>query len=890
MTDETAEIPPGSEYDAVRMDGGLVHIRPAVPADEPALIALDHRVSDRSIYYRFFTVSRHTADTYVDRLLRPSKADHRALVALIGSDIVGVASFERLTDAAAEIAVLIDDQAQHKGIGTLLIEHLADVARRCGITRFVADVLAANTAMIDVIGQLGFAVTSRTEDGTVHLTLDLDRSPTLLEAIDSRDRAADVASLHPLLCPHSVAVIGAGTRPRSVGHEVLRNILDGGFTGTIDVVNPHRDSVLGVPSVPSARDLPTAPDLAIVAVPAAQVLDVIMACGERGARGILLLTAGFGELGEAGETQQRAVLRAARRYGMRLIGPNCLGLVNPDPAVRLNATFAPVTLRAGGLGLVSQSGALGIAVLAAAERRGLGLSQFVSVGNKADVSGNDLLLAWERDDRTQVIALYLESFGNPRKFARIARRVSRAKPIIAIKSGRSAAGQRAGRSHTAAAASADTVVDALFRHAGVLRVDTMEQMLDVAQLLTDQPLPEGPRVAIIGNSGGPEILAADAADAAGLAIVELDESTRERLRQTVPTAASSQNPVDLGAAAQPADAAAALRVLLASAEVDAVITVITETSVADLNQILAAISEAAEGKPVVAVHVGGATKALGRLPVYAFPEPAAKALGLAWRYAAIRRPETPVLTPDPAIDIDGARALVADRLATGASWLDPADTARLLVRYGIPMCPQRIVPDVDGAIIAAAELGYPLAVKLARGPVHKTEAHAVMLSIENEAALRSAVSAVQSVALRERDVLIQPMVKPGTELIVGAMQDPQFGPVVMVGAGGVLADMIADRQLRLTPLTAEDADDMISCLRTAPLLDGYRGRPVIFRSAIRELLVRVATLIDDLPQVAELDLNPVICSGGDDIVVVDAKVRVATSPPMPDAVARQLST
>ena len=889
MTDETVEISPSSEYDAVRADGGLVHIRPAVPADKAALIALDHRASDRSIYYRFFTVSRHAADTYVDRLLRPSSSDHRALVALIGGDIVGVASFERLADTSAEIAVLIDDQAQHKGIGTLLIEHLADVARQCGVTQFVADVLAANTAMMDVIRQLGFARASRTEDATVHVSLDLDQSPTLLEAIDSRDRAADTASMHPLLYPRSVAVIGAGIRPRSVGHEVLRNILDGGFTGTIYVVNPHRDSVLGVPSVPSARDLPTAPDLAIVAVPAAQVPDVVEACGERGTRGILLLTAGFGELGEAGESQQRAVLSAARRYGMRLIGPNCLGLLNPDPTVRLNATFAPVPLRPGGLGLISQSGALGIAVLAAAERRGLGFSQFVSVGNKADVSGNDLLLAWEGDDRTNVIALYLESFGNPRKFARIARRVSGTKPIIAIKSGRSAAGQRAGRSHTAAAASADTVVDALFRHAGVLRVDTMEQMLDVAQLLTDQPLPEGPRVAIIGNSGGPEILAADAADAAGLAILELPESTTERLRQAVPTAASNQNPVDLGAAAQPADVAAALRILLDTAEVDAVITVITETSVADLNQILDAISEAAEGKPVVAVHVGGATRSLRRLPIYAFPEPAAKALGLAWHYATIRKHETPVLRPDPALDVDGARALISDRLGARASWLGPSDTARLLVRYGIPMCPQRIVSDVDGAI-AAAELGYPLAVKLARGPVHKTEAHAVMLNIEDATALRSAVTAVQSVALRERDVLIQPMVQPGTELIVGAMQDPQFGPVVMVGAGGVLADMIADRQLRLAPLTAEDADEMISCLRTAPLLDGYRGRPVIFRSAIRELLVRVARLIDDMPQVAEVDLNPVICSGGDDMIVVDAKIRVATSPPRPNAVARQLRT
>ncbi len=449
---------PSNDIDAVRADGGLVHIRPVQEGDRKALLALNERASDQSIFYRFFTLSRHAADDYVERLLRPASIEHQALVALVDDELVGVAAFERLSRTSAEIALLVDDNDQHEGIGTLLIEHLAGIARRHRIQRFVAEVLAENAAMIRVIRNLGFATESRLEYGVVRLTFDLEASARVVAAIDDRERAADAASLRPLLAPQSVAVIGASARPKSVGHEVLRNILASGFTGTVNAVNPKHDTVLGIHTVASAQDLPVAPDLAVVAVPAASVLDVVHECGERGARGIVLLSSGFGETGAAGEAMQHEVVAAARRHGMRVIGPNCLGVINTDPDVSLNATFASVSVSPGHLGLVSQSGALGIAVLLAAKRCGLGVSQFVSVGNKADISGNDLLLAWERDERTSVIALYLESFGNPRKFSRIARRVSRHKPIIAIKAGRSAAGQRAGQSHTAAAASSDAVV------------------------------------------------------------------------------------------------------------------------------------------------------------------------------------------------------------------------------------------------------------------------------------------------------------------------------------------------------------------------------------------------------------------------------------------------
>lgn len=878
---------PNREIDAVRTDGGVVHIRPLEPTDRDALRALNARVSDSTLHFRFFSLSRHTADDYVEKLTRPANGDRETLVALVGGELVGVCGFERLTGTTAEFAVLIDDRDHNRGIGTLLLEHLIATARRSGIARFVGDVLVDNSKMLKVIDDLGFDVTTHTDFGTTHVSFDIDPTARYVAGIDDRDRAAEVASLRPLLAPHSVAVVGASTRPNSVGHQILRNILDGGFAGAVFAVNPHHAEVLGVPAVATPLELPVAPDLAVVAVPAPAVPDVVRECGERGVRGIVLVTAGFGETGAAGGELQHQIVSTARQHDLRLIGPNCLGVVNTDPAVRLNATFARLPMEPGGLGLVSQSGALGIAVLAAAQRRGLGISQFVSVGNKADVSGNDLLLAWDRDPRTAVIALYLESFGNPRKFARLARRVSRRKPIIAIKAGRSLAGQRAGQSHTAAAASSDAVVDAMFTQAGVLRVETMEQMLDVARVLSQQPLPAGPRVAIIGNSGGPGILAADAAEAAGLTVAEFAPETLEQLRTAIPSAASAQNPIDLGAGAQPELVRAGLDVLVAAADIDAVLTVFTDTLVADSDEIMRTIADAAKGKPVVAVQVGTVERSVDGVPVFAFPEPAAAALGYAHRYAEIRAAEPDEPERPTGINAGVARNLVDGWLASGTEWLSTDEMAELLEQYGISMTPHRVVTDTDAAVRAAAELGYPVAVKVAHGVVHKTDVGGVRLNVPDAAALRDAVTAVQTAAASPA-VLIQPMARPGTELIAGALQDPQFGPLVMVGAGGVLADLIADRQLRLAPLTAKGADQMISSLRTAALLDGYRGRPIVERRAVSRLLQRLAALADDLPEVAELDLNPVICSGGANLAIVDAKVRIAVPQPAPNAFARAL--
>ena len=867
-------------------------MRPAELRDRQALLRVFERSSDRSIYYRFFSLSRGAIADNVDRLLGSAQCDAHALVATIGDLVVGVAQFEVMNPTMAEFAVMVDDDDQHEGIGTLLLEHLASRARSEGIRWFVADVLAENAAMMGVVRALGFAAAWERDGSVSRVTLDLEPTPLTVEMIDSRERSADVASMGAILAPRSIVVIGAGTKSMAVGHEVLRNIMTAGFTGEVYAVNPKHTTVLGVPCFASVAELPIAPDLAVVAVPAAHVLEVVRSCGERGIRAILLLTAGFGETGATGRALQDQLLATVRSLGMRLVGPNCVGVVNTDPAVSLNATFASMPMEPGGLAVASQSGALGIAVLEAARDCGLGISQFISVGNKADVSGNDLLLAWEQDPQTSVIALYLESFGNARKFAHIARRVSKSKPIIAIKAGRSPAGQRAGMSHTAAAAASDDVVDALFAQAGVIRVDRMDEMLDVARVLVDQPLPAGANVAIIGNSGGPEILAADAAQSAGLNVVILSEATRAALLQAVPKAASTANPTDLGAAAQPDEVGEALRVLLAADEVDAVLAVFTETLVADPDAVMATVATAAGGatKPVVATRVGVRSYSLpipdsaGTVPVFTFPEPAAAALGYAYRYAQMRRAPLGAIER-PRTSVNSARELITRRLAQGVSWLGAEDVEELLRGFSISMCAQRVVSNAEDALRAAASLGYPVVAKVAGGVVHKTDVGGVRLGIGNDAALVAAVRDLQAIA--GPGILIQPMIDSGTELIGGVVQDPQFGPVIMFGVGGVLSDLIADRQFRLAPLSADDADAMIAGLRTAPLLDGYRGRPVVSRPGLRHLLLGLSALAQQIPEVAELDLNPIVCQG-EQLIAVDAKVRIAPAPTAHDDLLRHL--
>jgi acyl-CoA synthetase (NDP forming) len=623
------------------------------------------------------------------------------------------------------------------------------------------------------------------------------------------------------------------------------------------------------------------------------VPEVLEACGERGCRAAVLFGAGFGEAGSAGVQLQDEVLAVARRFGIRLVGPNCIGIANTDPAVHLDATLAKLPARPGPLAVLAQSGAFGAAIVEAADAAGLGISNLVSVGNKADVGGNDLLLAWEQDPRTRVVGMYLESVGDPRRFARIAGRVSRTKPILAVKSGRTEVGQRAGRSHTAAAASSDVAIDALFDASGVLRMHTMQELLDAARVLATQPLPAGPRVAIVGNSGGPEILAADAAAEAGLTVVELDDNTREALRALGVT---DQNPLDLGAAVTSETVEPVLRTLLAAPSVDIVLTVFTEIAIADadaINGVVCAVAGGAD-KSVVAVAVGQPSRIVAlpdtewSLPIFTFPEAAAAALGVAHRYSQRRQTPPELPTPPAGIDRAAARGVAAGALSSGREWLTADETHRLLSAYRVPMSRQAVVDNADDAVAAATTFGYPVVLKLAEPGLHKTDIGGVRVGIADERQLRCAVRDLDVIGGGPgQQLIIQPMAGKGTELIVGAVHDAQCGPVVMLGAGGVLTDVLGDRSFGLAPLTEGDAQRLLGRLRSGALLDGFRGAPHVPRSAVTDVLVRVAALVDDVPEIAELDLNPLICRS-DGVLAVDARVRVAMPPPHPDPLVRQL--
>ena len=698
------------------------------------------------------------------------------------------------------------------------------------------------------------------------------RRPDL--SVDERTAARE--RLQPLLAPRSIALIGASERPRSVGRALLDSIRDGVFTGPLYLVNPRHDELLGLPCYRTVAGLPEAPDLAVIAVPAEAVPATVESCGARGVRAIVLVSSGFRETGARGSQREAQMLASVRRYGMSLIGPNCLGVLNTDPRIRLDATFAPLPMRPGGLGLASQSGALGISVATDAARYGVGLSQFVSLGNKADVSGNDLLMWWADDPNTKVIALYLESFGNPRRFLQVAGDVARRKPVLALKSGRTDAGQRAGVSHTAAAATNDSLVDALCEQAGVVRVDTIEQLLDAARVLDSQPLPSGPRLAIVGNSGGPEIIAADTAGTVGLQVPSLSEPTVAALREVAPDAASWANPIDLGAGMTAELLGAALDVLRASGEVDAVAAITAETAAvrcAEVSRTVAAHSAASEHPlPVVVAALGSAPEEMDpALPrPFEFPESAVSALATAWRYAQIRTAPRGEFVEPAGIDVTGATHALAE---AESGWLAAGAANEVLTAYGVELVDQRVVADEDEAVAAAASLGYPVVMK-ALGIVHKTDVGGVRLDLRDPREVRRAFSALTKLSA---SVLIQPMARSGAELIVGALRDPQLGPVIMLGAGGVYSALIADRTFRIAPLRDVDADAMIAGMRSQGLLDGYRGAPAVDRTALRELLLRVSALMTAHPGITEIDLNPVIAYG-DRLTVVDAKVRTEGTP------------
>jgi acyl-CoA synthetase (NDP forming)/GNAT superfamily N-acetyltransferase len=867
---------PDGGTDVLTADGGIIRIRPARPADADGLTALHERASDESLYRRFMSVGHNAIAGEVRRLVRPADGDHVALVAVEHGAIVGAASYELLHDrSTAEFAAFVDDNAHHRGIGTLLLEQLAVQARRHGIADLLGEVLPVNTPMLSVARSL--APTARHSYQTGVVDVHVPTGPSETDAIDQRDVAASRQSLTALFAPACVAVVGAGRDPGGIGHAVLRSIVDGGYTGALYAVNPHVDAVAGVPAFATLGALPQRADLIVVAVPAAAVAGVLTDAAAVGVRAAVVISSGFGEEGAAGQERQRDIVRIARATGMRLVGPNCLGVLNTDPAVRLRAMFA-AGAPAGGLAVASQSGAVGISLLGQATRTGLGISSFVSLGNKADVSGNDVLSYWYDDPAAKAVGIYLESLGNPRRFARIARLVGRRKPVLAVKSGRTQSGARAGASHTAAAAAPDATIDALFAQAGVVRCDGLGDMMDTARMLVDQPLPAGGRIGIVGNAGGINVLCADAADAAGLSVPELPGPVREAMLAAAPAAAAVANPVDLGAAASGEAIAAAIGAM--ADHVDAIVVAFGATLAADADRIVAAIGSAVDTVtvPVAVVLLGvpDTPSLLGtrRAPVFELPERAIAALARSARYAAWRAQPVGRRPSLPDVEPRRARCLVTTALETGGGWQTSNVSAALLACYGIDVVGQREVAGAEAAVAAAEDLGYPVVVKSAAPEVvHKTDIGGVRLGLATADAVWDAYRAVAA-ACGDRRVLVQRQSPPGVDLVAGLVHDPLFGSLLMCGVGGIHTDLLDDRAVRLLPLTDRDAAGMWRTLRAAPLLTGFRGAPPADTAAVEQLLLRLGRLAEDLPEVAELDLNPIVVHPRG-LDVIDVKVRLA---------------
>jgi acetate---CoA ligase (ADP-forming) len=860
--------------DVILRDGTTLRLRPPEHADEEALVAFLAGLSERSRRMRFHAAV-HADPELVRPYLDPDWSESGGLLGELegkdGARVVALATWSRLRDPArAEVAFAVADDVQGRGIGTRLLEQLAESAGDAGVVEFVAEVLPENTAMLSVFRDAGFEAVRTSEGGTVEIRFPIATTERYLASREERDHAAVVASLRPFFEPRSVAVVGASPRRGSIGGELFRNVVAGGFTGKAYPVNRGGEPVAGVEGYSSTTELPETPDLAVLTVPAQAVVGVAEEALERGTRAVCVISAGFAEVGAEGAARERELVALARFHGARLIGPNCLGIAVARP--RLNATFAPRAFPPGGIGFSSQSGALGLALLEQAEPAGLGFSAFVSIGNKADVSSNDLLEWWEEDDDTRLVVLYLESFGNPRKFARLAPRVSRRKPVLAVKSGVTRTGARAAGSHTAALAGSEAAAEALFHQAGVLRAGTLEELVDVAGLLVRQPLPAGRRVAILTNAGGLGILCADACEGAGLTLAELASETQAALAAELPSEASLANPVDILGSARAETYVTALPLVLEDPAVDAAIVISVPTVALSAEEVQSYLAGLAEGpKPVLGV-VMGAQGPAGRVAAFGYPESAARALGRAADRADwLRRPagKTPEIE---GIDREAAHTLVTRRLESGGEdWLSAEETRALLSAYRIPLVEERVATLVEEAASAAAELGFPAVVKSASPGAHKTETGGIALDLADENEVQAAAARIGT------PVLVQPMVTGGPELLAGLVQDPVFGALVAFGPGGVFAELIGAADFRIAPLADLDAAELVSGGKAGRLVEGFRGLPPADAASLRDLLHRLSALGCDLPEVAELDLNPVL-GLHDRCVAVDARVRV--SPPV----------
>ncbi|MFE0677221.1 GNAT family N-acetyltransferase [Streptomyces sp. NPDC058867] len=883
MTDDALGRP---QVHALLADGTTVRIRPVRRSDHDQVRGLYEEMSPENLRLRFFTAGRASAGPAADRACAADRPGRRALLAETAGRVIGIAEYDTAGSAhSAELAVAVADGLHHRGVGTLLLEHLVSAARAEGITSFTADALSENHEVLRLFADLGLRTTRRFEGPEVRCEIALDASDTYLSAVEERGRAADVASLGPLLRPRTVVVIGAGRTPGSVGRAVLHQLHSGGFTGRLFAVNPGAQAILGVPSYPAVGAVPTTVDLAVVAVPAAQVPDIAEQCGKAGVRALLVVTAGLDA------EQSEALLTACRGHGMRLVGPNCLGVSNTDPAHRLDATFAADRPDPGTAGVAVQSGGVGIALLDGLSRLGIGVSSFASLGDKYDVSGNDLLQWWESDGRTDLALLHLESFGNPRAFSRTARRVTRRMPVLTVDAGRTDAGRRAAASHTAAAATRTMTRGALFTQAGITATESCGELLEAAALLHSQPLPAGTRVAVVTNAGGAGVLAADACAENGLVLPTPTPDLAEDLLALLPEGAAVGNPVDATAAVSEEQLTACVDRITRYGGIDAVLVALVPTAVAAAtgDDLVRALTRAPgpRPKPVVAVRLEQAlpvrllpAEGGGTVPAYAEPQAAARALAHAARRAAwLSRPAGTVPDLD-GVETARARAVVDAYLTAHPSggWPEPRVVAELLDCYGIPQLPWAWAESEDDAVLAADRLrGADGRVVLKGhwpGLLHKSAQHAVHLDLRGDQQVRA--------AFRDLDtrfgnlltgVIVQPLAPRGTELFAGVVQDEVFGPLVLFGLGGTATEVLADHAARLAPLTDHDVHDLITAPRCAPLLFGADGGGPVDLAALESLLLRLSRMASDLPQLAEADLNPVLATPGG-VTALDARVRL----------------
>jgi acetate---CoA ligase (ADP-forming) len=880
--------------EAVLRDGASILIRSACPDDKAGVRDLFARMSPRSIQHRFFGAKRELTDADLSWL--DEGPPHQVALAAItrhgdSERILGLGRYVTIAPDwdSAEVAFDVGDADQGRGIGTLLLDHLARVGRTHGLRTFRAEVEADNGQMLDVFTRSGFAVHQQFSERVFHVEFPIAETERFVQLASKRERLAAARSLRAILAPSSIALIGASRTPNTIGRAILDNLIRDGYRGAIYPVNPRAKELAGRPCYARIADIAAPIDLAVIAVPSAGVEGVLRECAAAGVHGVVVISAGFAEVSSSGRDAELKLRELIRGAGMRMVGPNCMGVLSTSPTVSMNATFSPVFPPTGTISMLSQSGALGLAMLDHARAADLGIADFISIGNKADVSVNDVLAYWCDDPRTRVIALYLESFGNPRTFARLAPEIGREKPIVAVKSGRSAAGTRAASSHSAALASLDVGIDALFAQTGVIRVDTLEQLFDVVALLSSQPVPMGPRIGVVTNAGGPGILLADACEAQGLTLPRLSSATIDELRAILPAEAGLTNPIDMIAAASPELFEKTIELVGNDPNVDAVVAIYVPPLVTNPQDIAGAIARGAGKmpslKPLATVFMSsqGTPNLLshgprGPLPAYTYPENAALALGAAVRYGAWkRRPPGQVWKPSTEQQ-QAIRSLVRSWVAShpDASWLPFDEVMRLLALVDIRVAAHRQTPpEPDAAAAAATEVGYPVVLKaVVPGIVHKSDAGGVALELGDEAAVRAAATAMIG-RLTVSGFVVQQQVRRGVEALVGMTFDRTLGPLLVAGIGGTAVELYKDVSFRVTPITDVDAREMLDGLRGRALLDGFRGAPPADRAALIDVMMRIAALIELVPELVELDLNPVIVlEPGSGATAVDARMRL----------------